>query len=404
MAFCAECKHELIEGATFCSHCGAPVQKGASAERNTSNAPTHTNPTPASPAKTPEPPKPKRGMPRIWLFAISALATAAVACAIIALAVWPTLNSPSQTPGSIAATEQSTPTQENRESGSKAQETSEPKEEEPAVAKSDSSSQSTDQPKESAQDVEAARRAKIRENAVASGKQVFEGTLRILSGEEVSALDGTPLNANGPSVAEQWRNSTYAYLMFDQATTVNNVAFDTGTVSRDVDHICIGMDEGRRQNMGDWPNYDGQRVCVACTGFSQSDGVSLVTCPSTYEGSQAELLYAEGAGNDGGQTAKEATKDEQMVVAFENEDFIVKMPASWQDTYIVRPYEDGAFMCGSKSEVNNPSNWGSITMIVPWADGSGNCELVGTSSNGKRVYVRRGPNGFFDNGATIEVK
>ena len=274
-------------------------------------------------------------------------------------------------------------------------------------ANADSQSKQAEQPKQTEQDAEKARRDKLRKDAEAAGKQVFEGTLRILSGEEVSALDGTPINANGASVAEQWRNSTYAYLMFDQTTTVNNVAYDTGTTSRDVDHICIGMNESRRQSMGNWPSYDGQRVCVACTGFSQSDGVSLVMCPATYEGNQAELLYAEGEG--GGQAAteapkEEAAKDEQMVVAYENEDFVVKMPASWQGTYIVRPYEDGAFMCGTQSELDNPSNWGSITMIVPWADGSGNCELVGTSSSGKQVYIRRGPNGFFDNGATIAVK
>ena len=137
--------------------------------------------------------------------------------------------------------------------------------------------------------------ADLRNQAESQGRQVFEGVVRMVDGEELSQLDGVPIDANGEKCAEGWRKSRYALLMFDDVQTVEGVQLADEQVSTDVDHICLGEKNFNvyngsydRDNASQWEEYDGRRVCVSATGFSQSSGVSNVVVPVPQE---ADLLY-----------------------------------------------------------------------------------------------------------------
>lgn len=88
--FCRTCGTKLLEGAAFCSKCGAPVQgpalsfsSGGPAANHETGGPGHSAPPPAPPRRPPKPPKQSRM--NLWV----ALTTTAViiVCALVAV-VW----------------------------------------------------------------------------------------------------------------------------------------------------------------------------------------------------------------------------------------------------------------------------------------------------------------------------
>ncbi|MDO4796979.1 MAG: zinc ribbon domain-containing protein [Coriobacteriales bacterium] len=162
-------------------------------------------------------------------------------------------------------------------------------------ASSEPSTTSEAQANATAESAAQQQHADLRSQAESQGRQVFEGVVRMVDGEELSQLDGVPINANGEKCAEGWRKSSYALLMFDDAQTVDGIQLAEDKVSRDVDHICLGEKNFdtyggsyNRDNASQWEEYDGRRVCVSATGFSQSSGVSNVVVPSPQE---VDLLY-----------------------------------------------------------------------------------------------------------------
>lgn len=407
MPYCPNCGKELSSGARFCSRCGADQQTHvSSAAPDASAAPTRATQNMSGASQANKQRKAQANTRVGWIVLLcTSLAVIVIAAFVLVVRSQPASGDASQ--DSQASNTQATantqgPSAQKDSSADKPQDT-DAQNQTTADKQTENAADAEEQAK-AAQDAEHER---LRNEAAAAGKQVLEGTLRILSGEEVSTLDGTPLNANGPSVAEKWRNARYAYLMFDGNTTVNNVAYDIGTVSRDVDHVCLGEQGDIRNTMGSWPNYDGQRVCVACTGFAQSDGVSLVTCPFIVSNENAELLYVadEGSATPAPATSTPATTQADALVAiYETDDFIVSVPADWVGSCYAQPYEDGAHIFGRTWEKDS-GNWiGQSSFVVPFADASGRCESLGVSSAGNEVLLLRGKNGFFDNGATVTVK
>lgn len=131
----------------------------------------------------------------------------------------------------------------------------------------------------------------LRSGALQRGEQVFEGTVRVLDGEELSALSGVPLTANGERGAEAWRNATFVILELDdpQSVSINNRSEMDNFTS---EYSSVGLGRNDSPYLDDlpvdtWSKYEGKRICVATPEVGASQGVDIYG-PWLYK---ATLLY-----------------------------------------------------------------------------------------------------------------
>lgn len=129
----------------------------------------------------------------------------------------------------------------------------------------------------------------LRADAEARGLQVFEGTLRIVSGTELCELEGIdPEMVMGKEAAEE---STFAVLILDEPTKVAGGYGDGSAGEQEATHIGVGQNvpayAGVEDTASQLLSYDGARVCVAGNPWFPTD-VSLPLAPRMYSG---ELLY-----------------------------------------------------------------------------------------------------------------
>lgn len=129
----------------------------------------------------------------------------------------------------------------------------------------------------------------LRADAEARGLQVFEGTLRIMSGTELCELEGIdPEMVMGKDAAEE---SRFAVLILDEPTMVTGGYGDGSAGEQEATHIGVGQNvpayTGVEDTVSQLLSYDGARVCVAGNPWFPTD-VSLPLAPRMYSG---ELLY-----------------------------------------------------------------------------------------------------------------
>ena len=98
------------------------------------------------------------------------------------------------------------------------------------------------------------------DDAFAQGYQVFEGTLRVLSAEDLAALQGVDPRVAGGD------DGTYAVLVFDAQIQVSGMSGD-GSGSRRQGATMLRVAEQTQYSssgdLGTWSAYDGQHLAVA---------------------------------------------------------------------------------------------------------------------------------------------
>ena len=171
-----------------------------------------------------------------------------------------------------------------------------------------------DAEKAAAEKLEAEHKA-LRDEAVANGEQVFEGTIYLGNGGEVANMLGTTreLNGNGASYREAVENSTYAMLALDSPQPVYITGYSNGPVTRDYAYINLGVNLYNQYNnsykdngYSKWEQYGGKRVCIAVNKCGLAEDVNIMSQPTAGE---SRLLYVvdDGAASSTGKTDAPAT-------------------------------------------------------------------------------------------------
>lgn len=121
--------------------------------------------------------------------------------------------------------------------------------------------------KQPARGKSADQKAKAIAAAKAQGKQVFEGTIRILSHAELTGLQG--ISDPNPDYSGNFKYEKYAILVFDRTQTVTGMSGDgTGTQTGSAKLLCVGAYYPGVDSVDttpEWVPYNGKRVVVAGT-------------------------------------------------------------------------------------------------------------------------------------------
>lgn len=150
----------------------------------------------------------------------------------------------------------------------------------------------------SKQDAEEAEHKRLVEEAQGAGWQVFTGTVRVVGGEEAKAYATDPqlFDGNGEYAAQRYRESTFAFLVFDEPQTVYDISQADTYHDSTVGSVLLGQAlSGSDDTASQWYAYDGQRVCMAMGDYTESAGTDF---PHNPKAGYAEVLYAsDGAGS-----------------------------------------------------------------------------------------------------------
>lgn len=121
--------------------------------------------------------------------------------------------------------------------------------------------------KQSSGSKSADQKAKAIAAAKAQGKQVFEGTIRILNHAELTGLQG--ISDPNPDYSGTFKYEKYAILVFDGTQTVTGMSGDgTGMQTDSAKLLCVGAYYAGVDSVDttpEWVPYNGKRVVVAGT-------------------------------------------------------------------------------------------------------------------------------------------
>lgn len=403
MAFCPNCGTTVEDDERFCHACGKEMPQSEGGKSSSEDVP---KPTPSS---VDVPRAGRRGL-------IVGVVTAVVVC-VITVVVLLVFVKPGQTSTSDQGGQAAPATQTTEDADAKSEEA---KDAEPA--------------QESAPDPEAEkkkeeeRRASLRAEAEAAGKQVFEGIIHVGNGSDTANTLGTvrELNANGPTVAQQEAQNTYALLQLGDKRSVYVTGYSGDPYTKDYAYIQVGKNRNisaEGDTASQWQEYDGKNVCVAVDSFFISEGVTVVNVP---QANVAELLYVVDGETE--PVVAEANADydptwySSSESTFETQDFVITIPAEWGDRWKMDgvnvdekgnvvwrfgrtdPPANGGMPAGGGLIVSDGTEQptGSFAVLGRAAEGQ--------SSHGKSVWYMVGdPQGFFainpsEVGATITLK
>lgn len=155
--------------------------------------------------------------------------------------------------------------------------------------------------KAEAERIEAEHQA-LRDEAIANGEQVFEGTVFIGNGIETAELLGNldglnagGVGASGDAFRADQEKSSYAILMLDSSQPVYVTGYSQGPTTRNAAFIQLGSNRYSHisnsytdNGYSNWADYGGARVCVAASRFSVAEGIDIVLEPIA---GQSRLLY-----------------------------------------------------------------------------------------------------------------
>lgn len=121
--------------------------------------------------------------------------------------------------------------------------------------------------KQPARGKSADQKAKAIAAAKAQGKQVFEGTIRIMNHAELVGFQGVP--ESNPDYSGTFKYEEYAILVFDGPQTVTGMSGDgTGMQTDSAKLLCVGAYYAGVDSVDttpEWVPYNGKRVVVAGT-------------------------------------------------------------------------------------------------------------------------------------------
>ena len=119
--------------------------------------------------------------------------------------------------------------------------------------------------KQPARGKSADQKAKAIAAAKAQGKQVFEGTIRIMNHAELVGFQGVP--ESNPDYSGTFKYEEYAILVFDGPQTVTGMSGDgTGMQTDSAKLLCVGAYYASVDSVDttpEWVPYNGKRVVVA---------------------------------------------------------------------------------------------------------------------------------------------
>ena len=121
--------------------------------------------------------------------------------------------------------------------------------------------------KQPARGKSADQKAKAIAAAKAQGKQVFEGTIRIMNHAELVGFQG--VSDPNPDYSGTFKYEKYAILVFDRTQTVTGMSGDgTGMQTDSAKLLCVGAYYAGVDSVDttpEWVPYNGKRVVVAGT-------------------------------------------------------------------------------------------------------------------------------------------
>ena len=148
--------------------------------------------------------------------------------------------------------------------------------------------------KQPARGKSADQKAKAIAAAKAQGKQVFEGTIRIMNHAELVGFQGVP--EPNPDYSGSFKYEKYAILVFDGPQTVTGMSGDgTGMQTDSANLLCVGAYYAGVDSVDtipEWVPYNGKRVVVA--GTAEDVGwPSDASLPLGEPGGDVEVIFAE---------------------------------------------------------------------------------------------------------------
>lgn len=275
--YCSNCGSRIVDGAQFCSECGQPVKgRQPQAMGPVGSVPGDT--VPAAPADAPR-------VRRPLLVAGLAAGTVALALAVFAcgwyvtgLWGWGSGNPAASSQDASKETSAAEPSATNAAGEAEAA-TDDASAENAAATKDVASTEAQSSP-----EPEAAAEAAGSSEPV--GPQTFEGTIRIAGGEDAAALCGTDIYAQGEDEAYRIRNTSYAFLVFDQPITIEGVSCDDGVKSIETDIILIGAtsdlgweDAGVLVSALKFMQYSDQRARITCEYLTKTGETAVIDVP-----------------------------------------------------------------------------------------------------------------------------
>lgn len=148
--------------------------------------------------------------------------------------------------------------------------------------------------KQPARGKSADQKAKAIAAAKAQGKQVFEGTIRIMNHAELVGFQGVP--EPNPDYSGTFKYEKYAILVFDGPQTVTGMSGDgSGEQTGSAKLLCVGAYYPGIDSVDttpEWVPYNGKRVVVA--GTAEDVGwPSDASLPLGEPGGDVEVIFAE---------------------------------------------------------------------------------------------------------------
>lgn len=138
------------------------------------------------------------------------------------------------------------------------------------------------------------QKAKAIAAAKAQGKQVFEGTIRIMNHAELVGFQG--VSDPNPDYSGTFKYEKYAILVFDRTQTVTGMSGDgTGMQTDSAKLLCVGAYYAGVDSVDttpEWVPYDGKRVVVAGTA-EEMGWPSDTSLPLGEPRGGGEIIFAE---------------------------------------------------------------------------------------------------------------
>ena len=138
------------------------------------------------------------------------------------------------------------------------------------------------------------QKAKAIAAAKAQGKQVLEGTIRILNHAELTGLQG--ISDPNPDYSGNFKYEKYAILVFDGTQTVTGMSGDgDGMQTGSAKLLCVGAyypGVSSVDTTPKWVPYNGKRVVVAGTAKNMG-WPSDTSLPVGEPGGNVEIIFAE---------------------------------------------------------------------------------------------------------------
>ena len=407
--FCPECGKQNADGAHFCSQCGTLLEgdtpaRGSDAPPNSTEHATIQEPeVQAPPQVTPaQLPARNRMVPALAGLAVL-LAIAIAVVGFMAFGRGSTNSQPAETQEQAAEKNDASEDATDDKDGAKEE-----------TATDEAGKSAEDKAAAQAEDKAAleAEHAQMRADAEAQGRQVFEGTVHVLSAEQVSERTDVPLDANGTECEARWRAGSYAVLDFDQAGTVRNVNSYSSMDATSVDTDWIGIGRSDSSYDGDsaskWLDYEGKRVCLSCGEFTRSQGVDLFWIPQTTD--TVVLYELESVESDKGDKSSESDEAVEQsypietATTYETEDFTVTFPSSLAGNWSVTTSSANG---GTSYTFESGPNWSGVSVYdseqSTYQNGRVYNKYCGCSSRGKHVYIEEPVRGCLFSGSDIEV-